>query len=184
MEDGAELTGNTVLVSYETNAAGLTIATEVLETLALAEPTTDPDAADPAADTATDTDTATATATSATAIETEEAAAPDTQPGNVIAPASTCTTAGCPVAPTTYTQNGAIVTWYATGPVTATPQTWSTGAIQSAADYISTVSTATGRPPGNAAPARFSALLPAGGDWGIMAGVAVVGGLVGAVAVL
>ncbi|GAA5873043.1 hypothetical protein JCM1840_007307 [Sporobolomyces johnsonii] len=121
---------------------------------------------------------ATTTATTATTATTTEAVG---QPAVVGQPVSSCTTAGCPVEPTTYTQNGVIVTWTATTPTTPIPTWTSSGGIQQLASYITTVSSASGL--SGAAPA-FRIPLGTLGDWGVMAGVAVVGGLVGAVAVL
>ncbi|GAA5937376.1 hypothetical protein JCM3775_006595 [Rhodotorula graminis] len=191
--------GNTVVVSVVTDAAGAPLDTTILSTLTTA---TD------AADTATDTDTAAAAATettettttpTTTAAATETTTEPNNlgQPAQVITPASRCTTAGCPVAPTTYTANGAIVTWYATTPATPIPQVTSSGQIVGVGSYISSVSTATGNPGGAAAtpgvnPNSNKALSGAPssrwggnrGDWALAAGVALVGGLVGVVAVL
>ncbi|KAK4331068.1 hypothetical protein RTBOTA2_006537 [Rhodotorula toruloides] len=83
--------------------------------------------------------------------------------------------------PTTYTQNGAIVTWYATTPATPIPTWTSSGQIEN----ISTVSSAQGGRANSGAGSRFSSIpIGTSGDWGIMFGAAIVGGLVGAVAVL
>ncbi|BGP20648.1 hypothetical protein JCM10213_007184 [Rhodosporidiobolus nylandii] len=160
--------GETVVISVATDADGDPSATAILSTL------TDAAAA-----------AETTTATTATT-ETTDDVAPTAvgQPAVVQQPASTCTTAGCPVKPTTYTQNGVIVTWTATTPTTPIPSATSSGQILNIASYITSVSSATGR---SGAGSRFSSsFLPFGtaGDWGIMAGVAVVGGMVGAVAVL
>ncbi|GAA6041400.1 hypothetical protein JCM8097_005227 [Rhodosporidiobolus ruineniae] len=171
--------GNTVVVSIATDIDGDPTDTLILSTLT--------DAA-AAADTATETTTST----------TDAAAATDPvqgvgQPAVVAQPVSQCTTEGCPPRPTTYTNNGAIVTWYATTPVTPIP-TFSTGSgVLNVASYITSVSTANGQAAAAAATGQLSgasrgagSFLPFGtmGDWGVMAGVAVVGGLVGAVAVL
>ncbi|GAA6011190.1 hypothetical protein JCM10207_005533 [Rhodosporidiobolus poonsookiae] len=176
--------GNTVVVSIATDVDGDPIATAIVSTLtpvaddAAAEET--PADAD-AADTAMATDTATATSTTAT----EQANLG--QPAVVQQPASRCTTAGCPVAPTTYTQNGAIVTWFATTPATPIPTWTSSGEILQAGNYItSTASGATGRATGagNGSSSRHSLPFSSRTDWGIALGVALVGGMVGAVAVL
>ncbi|BGP35794.1 hypothetical protein JCM10296v2_007646 [Rhodotorula toruloides] len=171
------LSGNTVVVSIVTDAAGDPLQTLILSTV------TDPAVA------AEDTATATTTSTTTTAAAVNNPGAGGVQgvgqPANVLTPAATCTTEGCPPMPTTYTQNGAIVTWYATTPATPIPTWTSSGQIESAAKYISTVSSAQGGRANSGAGSRFS-FIPIGtsGDWGIMVGAAIVGGLVGAVAVL
>ncbi|BGO96069.1 hypothetical protein NBRC10512_006013 [Rhodotorula toruloides] len=171
------ISGNTVVVSIVTDAAG-----DPLQTLILSFVT------DPAAAVA-DTVTATTTSSTTTAAAVNNPGAGGVQgvgqPANVLTPAATCTTEGCPPMPTTYTQNGAIVTWYATTPATPIPTWTSSGQIESAAKYISTVSSGQGGRAISGAGSRFSSF-PIGttGDWGIMFGAAVIGGLVGAVAVL
>ncbi|GAA5836392.1 hypothetical protein JCM11251_001480 [Rhodosporidiobolus azoricus] len=182
--------GNTVIQSIETNALGVPIDTLILETLtpAVADPAAETsDVEDPAATATTPTEIATTPTETAT---TEEEA--DTTQGNVLQPAATCTTEGCPPRPTTYTYNGVITTWYATTPETPIPTWTSSGQILNVASYITTTASGAGsgsggggRAPGNGASSRFSSFgFGTAGDWGIMAGVAVVGGLVGAVAVL
>ncbi|BGP28017.1 hypothetical protein Rt10032_c14g5354 [Rhodotorula toruloides] len=169
--------GNTVVVSIVTDAAGDPLQTLVLSTVA-----------DPAA-AVTDTATATTTSTTTTAAAVNNPGAGGVQgvgqPANVLTPQATCTTEGCPPMPTTYTQNGVIVTWYATTPTTPIPTWTSSGQIESVANYISTVSSAQGGRANSGAGPRFSSFSTGTtGDWGIMVGAAIVGGLVGAVAVL
>ncbi|TNY20116.1 hypothetical protein DMC30DRAFT_271846 [Rhodotorula diobovata] len=127
--------GNTIAVSIVTDANGDPLQTLVLSTLTTDAPvaeetttTTTADVADPVADD-TPTETTTLPTTTAAATTTEAGPVDVGQPGNVLTPASRCTTAGCPVAPTTYTQGGVIVTWYATTPATPQPQVTSSGVI-------------------------------------------------------
>ncbi|GAA5977258.1 hypothetical protein JCM11641_003893 [Rhodosporidiobolus odoratus] len=174
--------GATVVISVATDADGDPSATSILSTL------TDAAAADPAAATTTSSTTTAAVAatTDTTAADDDDTETAVGQPAQVVGqPASRCTTAGCPVKPTTYTQNGVIATWTATTPATPIPTWTSSGQVLQAASYITSVSSATGRSGGSS---RFasSSFFPFGtaGDWGIMAAVAVVGGMVGAVAVL
>ncbi|POY75011.1 hypothetical protein BMF94_1987 [Rhodotorula taiwanensis] len=91
----------------------------------------------------------------------------------------------------TYTQAGVIVTWYATTPVVVTPTAWSSGNVQAASAYAASVTTqsaykaqAQSALAGGGA-SRYSAFpLASAGEWSIMLGVTVIGGLVGAVAML
>ncbi|BGP03910.1 hypothetical protein NBRC10513v2_007651 [Rhodotorula toruloides] len=175
------ISGNTVVVSIVTDAAGDPLQTLILSTV------TDPAAVAEDTATATTTSTTTTAATTAAAVNNPGAGGVQGvgQPANVLTPAATCTTEGCPPMPTTYTQNGAIVTWYATTPATPIPTWTSSGQIESAAKYISTVSSAQGGRANSGAGSRFSSIpIGTSGDWGIMFGAAIVGGLVGAVAVL
>ncbi|KAM0749692.1 hypothetical protein T439DRAFT_326569 [Meredithblackwellia eburnea MCA 4105] len=105
--------------------------------------------------------------------------APDQANPQVVAqPASTCTTAGCPVAPTTYTQNGVIVTFIPTTPTTPVP-TWSaSGSIIGISQYITTTYTASLISSAHPNPLRMLS------DWTVMTFVGVVGGLIGAAIVL
>ncbi|KAK4696527.1 hypothetical protein P7C70_g8366, partial [Phenoliferia sp. Uapishka_3] len=97
------------------------------------------------------------------------------------APASSCTTAGCPVAPTTYTQNGVIVTWTATTPNTPIP-TWSaSGKVLGISQYITTIITASGLSGSSSSRLGGFTFL---NDYGVMGFMALVGGLVGALVVL
>ncbi|GAA5842748.1 hypothetical protein JCM9279_003972 [Rhodotorula babjevae] len=180
--------GNTVVVSVVTDAAGVALDTTILSTL-----TTATDALDTATETTATTTLPTTTTAAAVAETTTE---PNNlgQPAQVITPASRCTTAGCPVLPTTFTQNGAIVTWFATTPATPIPQVTSSGQILGVGSYISSVSPATGKAAAAATPGVNNAQSGAArsvrlgwgnrGDWALAGGVALVGGLVGAVAVL
>ncbi|KAM0789767.1 hypothetical protein ACM66B_006620 [Microbotryomycetes sp. NB124-2] len=109
---------------------------------------------------------------------------------------TTCTTAGCPVAPTTYTQvttiagqeSSMLYTWYATTPITPVPSVWSTGSILAASNYITTYASGVSAPAGNRISQRSAAspALVAFADrtWFAAGAVAVIGGLVGAAAVL
>ncbi|GAA5982786.1 hypothetical protein JCM10908_006789 [Rhodotorula pacifica] len=160
-----DLSGNTVIVSVATDVNGDPIQTQTLSIL-----------------------TATTTATS---LSTATTANPATQnlgaPAQVLTPQSTCTTAGCPVNPTTYTQNGVIVTWYATTPAVVTPTAWSSGNVQAPSAYAASITTQSAYRAQvssalSGAGARFP--LASAGEWSIMLGVTVVGGLVGAVALL
>ncbi|GAA5943375.1 uncharacterized protein JCM15063_002929 [Sporobolomyces koalae] len=166
MTDGA---GNVILATIVTDADGDPSETLLVSTLTAATALT----------TAT---TATTTAATTTTTALNEGVG---QPAVVGAPASRCTTAGCPVQPTVYTQNGVVMTWSATGGLTTPIPTWtSSGNIEAASAYITTISTAKGLK-GAAGPSfRNPFSLASAGDWTIMASVAVVGGLVGAVAVL
>lgn len=84
--------GNTVVVSVITDADGDPSVTRTLSTV-----TTIP-----------------TTATTTTTADAAEDTINDNvgQPAVVGVPASLCTTAGCPVKPTTYTQNGVLMTWF------------------------------------------------------------------------
>ncbi|GAA5895681.1 hypothetical protein JCM8208_005297 [Rhodotorula glutinis] len=184
--------GNTVVVSVVTDAAGAALDTTILSTLTTAtDALAATDTATDAAATATDTTETTMLPTTTTAAA-ETTTEPNNlgQPAQVITPASRCTTAGCPVLPTTYTVSGAIVTWFATTPATPIPQVTSSGQIVGVGSYISSVSTATGKAaaatPGvsNAQSGARSSRWGNSGDWALAGGVALVGGLVGAVAVL
>ncbi|GAA6056211.1 hypothetical protein JCM3770_002089, partial [Rhodotorula araucariae] len=121
--------GNTIAVSIVTDAAGDPLQTLVLSTLATdaaAAAETDT-ATDPAVTVTTALTTASTTAT--TAAVTTDPLQNVGAPAQVLTPASRCTTAGCPVLPTTYTQDGLIVTWFATTPATPVPQVTSSGAV-------------------------------------------------------
>ncbi|GAA5884075.1 hypothetical protein JCM6882_002127 [Rhodosporidiobolus microsporus] len=186
LETVEDTLGNTIIQSVVTDVNGDPLQTLILSTLTADAAAVTPPVADPATETETETsttDTATATATD-TEVEVGVG-----QPAVVQQPAATCTTEGCPPRPTTYTLNGVITTWYATTPETPVPTWTSSGQIVNIANYITSTASGSGsgatRLPGNGASSRYSSLsLGTAGDWGIMAGVAIVGGLVGAVAVL
>ncbi|KAK4056391.1 hypothetical protein OIO90_002534 [Microbotryomycetes sp. JL221] len=110
---------------------------------------------------------------------------------------ATCTTEGCPVEPTTYTQvttiagqeSSMLYTWYATTPITPVPSDISTGSIMAASNYITTyasgVSPAAAGNRINQRSAASPAIVAFADQAWVMAGaVAIVGGLVGAAAVL
>ncbi|BGP58490.1 hypothetical protein JCM8202_001155 [Rhodotorula sphaerocarpa] len=168
-----DLSGNTVVVSVETNIAGVPILTETLSTVT---------------ESSTTSTTTLPTTTTTTGPTTQDLGAP----AQVLTPESLCTTEGCPPKPTTYTSNNIIVTWYATTPPTVTPTTWSAGTIQSASAYAASITTQSAYRAQvqsaaalSGAGARYSAFpFASSGEWGIMLGVTVVGGLVGAVALL
>ncbi|KAL8280515.1 hypothetical protein RQP46_007163 [Phenoliferia psychrophenolica] len=105
------------------------------------------------------------------------------QGGNVAvngAATSLCTTAGCPIAPTVYTQSGVVVTWTATTPTTPIPTWSSSGSVLGISQYITTTMTASGLVAGAARGGSF----PFVSDRGVMGLVALVGGLVGAAVLL
>ncbi|KWU45239.1 hypothetical protein RHOSPDRAFT_33184 [Rhodotorula sp. JG-1b] len=172
-----DLSGNTVVVSVATDADGDPSLTRTLLILT---------------DTETSTSLSTATTTSlSTATTATTTANPATEnlgaPAQVLTPQSTCTTAGCPVNPTTYTQNGVIVTWYATTPAIVTPTAWSSGGVQAPSAYAASITTQSAyqaqvQSAKSGAGSRYP--LASVGEWSIMLGVTVVGGLVGAVALL
>ncbi|KAK4051568.1 hypothetical protein OIV83_002708 [Microbotryomycetes sp. JL201] len=109
---------------------------------------------------------------------------------------STCTTAGCPVAPTTYTQvttiagqeSSMLFTWTATTPITPTPSAWSTGSILAASNYITTYASGVSTPAGKRINQRSAAapavVTLADRAWVVAGAIAVLGGFVGAAAVL
>ncbi|ORY82890.1 hypothetical protein BCR35DRAFT_303511 [Leucosporidium creatinivorum] len=129
-------------------------------------------------------------------ITTGAAATTATTTGNlevVAQPAETCTTAGCPVDPTTYTQattiggavTSVIVTWTATTPTTPIPTWTSSGKVLSAAQYMTTTVTASGL--SRISSGALSSFPSSGGvveRWMGVGLTVVVGGLLGAVVVL
>ncbi|GAA5990307.1 hypothetical protein JCM5350_002088 [Sporobolomyces pararoseus] len=164
-------TGNIILATIVTDAEGDPSETLLVSTLTPVESLT----------TATSTTTTARTTATTTTTDPQENLG---QPAVVQTPSSRCTTPGCPVPATVYTQNGVVMTWTATTPTTPIPTWTSSGNVQPASAYITTISTAKGLKGAAASswgrnPFRFER-----GDWTVMASVAVVGGLVGAVAVL
>ncbi|GAA6060855.1 hypothetical protein JCM10212_006235 [Sporobolomyces blumeae] len=163
--------GNVILATVVTDANGDPSETLLVETLTPADEVT-----------TTTTAATTTTTAAATTTTTDEAVG---QPAVVATPQSRCTTAGCPVDPTTYVQNGVTMTWTATTPTTPIPTWTSSGNIVAASAYITTVSTAKGLAAGGSPNFRIPLVSSVAlGDWGVVGGVAFVAGLVGAVAVL
>ncbi|GAA5847409.1 hypothetical protein JCM3766R1_002230 [Sporobolomyces carnicolor] len=163
--------GNVILATIVTDAEGDPSETLLVSTLT------------PAVTTTSSTTTTAATTTTTTAADEGVG-----QPAVVATPSSRCTTAGCPVQPTVYTQNGVVMTWTATTPTTPIPTWTSSGNIEPASAYITTISTAKGLK--NAAggslvaprnPFKFRL---DSNDWTVVTFVAIVAGLVGTVAVL
>ncbi|GAA5902509.1 uncharacterized protein JCM6883_001429 [Sporobolomyces salmoneus] len=171
----ADELGNIILATIVTDVDGDPSETLLVSTLTPVDEIT---ATSPSTRTTAATTTATTTATTATDPDTNVGA-----PAVVGAPVSRCTDATCVPPPTVYTQNGVVMTWTATTPTTPIPTWTSSGNVQPASAYITTISTAKGLGAGSLSwgrnPFRFEQ-----GDWTVMASVAVVGGLVGAVAVL
>ncbi|GAA6023322.1 hypothetical protein JCM11491_006894, partial [Sporobolomyces phaffii] len=117
--------GNIILATIVTDAEGDPSETLLVSTLT-------PVASLTATTTTTSARTTTTTTPVAATTTTTDPNEGVGQPAVVATPASRCTTAGCPVQPTVYTQNGVVMTWTATTPTTPIPTWTSSGNVQPA----------------------------------------------------